>query len=217
MPLCSVVSWALGTHGVRVAAQHPGAPGSGGLEVGKQTGGAGCVYLWAFIYWQHIDGRVFLLLTDGHCLGDEDQAGSSPEGLQLHPRVQDFPGPCRGGRRLKPGGHGGDAVPEGPRPPPCLVLSAGTSAAGTWFQCLRGQAQVWTGPCKETVAFTFGRFDGWSSASDAEAPRPSRTLTVTTVALMRGRNRLKKPMGCIFILVPRRPRSHFSFCKDETL
>ena len=58
---CSVVPRALGTHGVPVTAQHPGAPGSGGSGGRKQTGGAGCVYVCAFA--QHIDGRVFLLLT----------------------------------------------------------------------------------------------------------------------------------------------------------
>lgn len=36
MLLCSMVPRALGTHGVRVAAQHPGAPGSGGFS-GMQT------------------------------------------------------------------------------------------------------------------------------------------------------------------------------------
>lgn len=38
---------------------------------------------------------------------DEDRAGSSPEGLQLHPRAQDLPGAQWGGCHLRPGGHGG--------------------------------------------------------------------------------------------------------------
>ena len=189
----------------------------GGLEGGKQTGGAGCVYLWAFIYWQHIDGRVFLLLTDGQYPGGWRSSWIQPWRFTTPSSCSGPPRSSMGRMPSQARRPWGDAVPEGPWPPPCLVLSAGTSAAGTWFQCLHGQAQVWTGPCKEAVAFTFRRFDGWSSASNAEALRPSRTLTVTTAALMRDRNRLKKPTGCIFILVPCRPRSCFSFCKDETL
>ena len=107
MLLCSVVPRALGTHGVRVAAQHPGAPGSGRFR-GAQTDRRSrlclfvCICLLTAHRWQSLPAAD----TDGHCPGDEDGTGSSCEGLQLHPHVQALPGPRRGECCLRPGGHG---------------------------------------------------------------------------------------------------------------
>lgn len=98
MPLCSVVPRAL----------HPGAPGSGGGWRGANRWEEQAVFICVHLFTDST------LTAESSCCQqtdivqvDEDRAWSSPEGLQLHPRVQELPGPRRGGCRLRPGSHQG--------------------------------------------------------------------------------------------------------------